>query len=173
MKFKALTHELPGVEEDYVKAGRYDRWRVGTQAFYLPGGFNTIAYLPLNEITSAYPHDFRVKGGCSCAGTIVTGGVVLKYGDNEIIKVVPGSEKYAPKLLNALKEQIPDLDRHRSGAYLQRRRKRKDNSRDGTVRPGSRRRIQGADLPVHEGQFLLGAKRHGINRRDHICPGKG
>ena len=110
MKFKALTHELPGVEEDYVKAARYDRWRVGTQAFYLPGGFNTTAYLPLNEITSAYPHDFRVKGGCSCAGTIVTGGVVVKYGDNEIIKVVPGSEKYAPKLLNALKEQIPDLN---------------------------------------------------------------
>ena len=35
---------------------------------------------------------------------------MVKYGDNEIIKVVPGSEKYAPKLLNALKEQIPDLN---------------------------------------------------------------
>ncbi len=109
MKFKALTNEIPGVAEDYAKAFRYDRWRVGTQAFYLPGGFNTIAYLPLSEITSAYPHDFRVKSGC-CTGGIVTGGVVVKYGENEIIKIVPGNERYAPKLLNALKEQIPDLN---------------------------------------------------------------
>ena len=110
MKFKALTHELAGVEEDYAKALRCDRWRVGTMAFYTPGGFNTTAYLPLDEITSAYLHDFRVKGGCSCAGTIVTGGVVVKYGANEIIKVVPGRDKQALILLNALKERIPDLD---------------------------------------------------------------
>ena len=110
MKFKALTKEIRGVEEDYAKALRFDRWRVGALAFYTPGGFNTTAYLPLDEITSAYPHDYRVKGGCSCAGTIVTGGVVVKYGENEIIKVVPGSEKHAPRLLNALKTQIPDLN---------------------------------------------------------------
>ena len=51
-----------------------------------------------------------MKGGCSCAGTIVTGGVVVKYGENEIIKVVPGRDKQALILLNALKERIPDLD---------------------------------------------------------------
>ena len=110
MKFKALTKEIRGVEEDYAKALRFFRKGAAAPEIYTPGGFNTTSYLPLDEITSAYPHDYRVKGGCSCAGTIVTGGVVVKYGENEIIKVVPGSEKHAPRLLNALKTQIPDLD---------------------------------------------------------------
>ena len=110
MRLQPVTVEIPGVEEDYRTADRFDRWRVGSLAFYMPGGFNTTAYLPLDAITSAYPHDFRVKGGCSCAGTIVTGGVVVRYGDNEVIRIIPGSEKHAPRLLAALKERLPDLD---------------------------------------------------------------
>ena len=110
MKFKALTNEIPDIEADYRDAARFDRWRVGGKAFFMPGGFNTTAYLPLEEIRSAYPHDFSVKGGNCCTGTIITGGVVIRYGENEIIKIIPGSERHAHRLMEALKERLPDLD---------------------------------------------------------------
>lgn len=110
MKFRTLTKEIPGIEQDYAQSARFDRWRVGSLALFSPGGFNTAAYLPLEDIVSAYPHDFSLKGGCCCAGTIISGGVVVKYGDNEVIKIIPGNEKYAPKLLDALKEKLPELD---------------------------------------------------------------
>ena len=56
------------------------------------------------------PHDFRVKGGCSCAGTIPTGGVVITYGEKGVIKIIPGNEKNAEKVLTTLKERKPDID---------------------------------------------------------------
>ena len=83
-------YETSGLEEDFEKSVKIERWRVGEAAFYQPAGFGKYAYLPLTEVLTAYPHDFRVKGGCSCAGTIPSGGVAI--------------------LLEALKERIPDLD---------------------------------------------------------------
>ena len=57
--------------------------------------FGKYAYLPLTAVLTAYPHDFRVKGGCSCAGTIPSGGVVITYGSKGVIKIIPGNEKNA------------------------------------------------------------------------------
>ena len=98
------------METDYETAVRIERWRVGEKAFYQPSGFGRCSYLPLSSILSAYPHDFRIKGGCSCAGTIPSGGVVITYGEKGVIKVIPGNEKNAVKMLEVLKERIPGLD---------------------------------------------------------------
>ena len=122
MKFKALTMQIPDIENDYARAQKFERWRIGSQAMFVPGGFNTAAYLPLEEITSAYPHDFRVKGGCSCAGTIFSGGVVVTYGENGVIKIIPGNEKYAARILDALKEKLPDLNTEIPDIYKNRTR---------------------------------------------------
>ena len=103
-------YETSGLEKDFEKSVKIERWRVGKAAFYQPAGFGKYAYLPLTEVLTAYPHDFRVKGGCSCAGTIPSGGVVITYGGKGVIKIIPGNEKNAAILLEALKERIPDLD---------------------------------------------------------------
>ena len=103
-------HEISGLEEDFEKAVKIERWRVGKDAFYQPAGFGKYSCLPLASIRSAYPHDFRVRGGCSCAGTIPSGGVVITYEGNGVIKIIPGNEKNAAKLLEALKDRIPNLD---------------------------------------------------------------
>ena len=103
-------YETSGLEKDFEKSVKIERWRVGKAAFYQPAGFGKYAYLPLTAVLTAYPHDFRVKGGCSCAGTIPSGGVVITYGGKGVIKIIPGNEKNATKLLEALKERIPDLD---------------------------------------------------------------
>ena len=103
-------YELSGIEADYETAVKIERWRIGEKAFYQPSGFGKYSYLPLSSILSAYPHDFRIKGGCSCAGTIPTGGVVITYGEKGVIKIIPGNEKNAAKLLQTLKEHVPDLD---------------------------------------------------------------
>ena len=103
-------YEVSGTETDFETAVRIERWRVGKKAFYQPSGFGKYLYLPLTEILSAYPHDFRIKGGCSCAGTIPSGGVVITYGDKGVVKIIPGNEKNAVKMLETLKECIPDLD---------------------------------------------------------------
>ena len=110
MKLIPIQQELPGVEADFETALKIEKWRVGEKAFYQPAGFGKYSYLPLASILSAYPHDFRVKGGCSCVGTIPSGGVVITYGDGGVIKIIPGNEKNAAKILTALKERIPDLD---------------------------------------------------------------
>ena len=103
-------YETSGLEEDFEKSVKIERWRVGKAAFYQPAGFGKYAYLPLTEVLTAYPHDFRVKGGCSCAGTIPTGGVVITYGEKGVIKIIPGNEKNAEKILTTLKERKPDID---------------------------------------------------------------
>lgn len=102
--------ELDGVQADFETTQKIDRWRVGRKAFYQPAGFGKCSYLPLSMIRSAYPHDFRLKGGCSCAGTVPAGGVVITYGESGVIKVIPGNEKNAARMLEALKDRIPDLD---------------------------------------------------------------
>ena len=110
MKLIPIQEELPGVEADFENATKIERWKVGEKAFFQPAGFNKYSYLPLSAILSAYPHDFRVKGGCSCAGTIPTGGVVITYGEKGVIKIIPGNEKNAEKILSTLKERKPDID---------------------------------------------------------------
>ena len=110
MKLIPIQEELPGVEADFENATKIERWKVGEKAFFQPAGFNKYSYLPLSAILSAYPHDFRVKGGCSCAGTIPTGGVVITYGEKGVIKIIPGNEKNAEKILTTLKERKPDID---------------------------------------------------------------
>ena len=110
MKLIPIQEELPGVEADFENATKIERWKVGEKAFFQPTGFNKYSYLPLSAILSAYPHDFRVKGGCSCAGTIPTGGVVITYGEKGVIKIIPGNEKNAEKILTTLKERKPDID---------------------------------------------------------------
>ena len=110
MKLIPIQEELPGVEADFENATKIERWKVGEKAFFQPAGFNKYSYLPLSAILSAYPHDFRVKGGCSCAGTIPTGGVVITYGEKGVIKIIPGNEKNAEKILTTLKERRPDID---------------------------------------------------------------
>lgn len=110
MKLIPIQEELPGVEADFENATKIERWKVGEKAFFQPAGFNKYSYLPLSAILSAYPHDFRVKGGCSCAGTIPTGGVVITYGEKGVIKIIPGKEKNAEKILTTLKERKPDID---------------------------------------------------------------
>ena len=110
MKLIPIQEELPGVEADFENATKIERWKVGEKAFFEPAGFNKYSYLPLSAILSAYPHDFRVKGGCSCAGTIPTGGVVITYGEKGVIKIIPGNEKNAEKILTTLKERKPDID---------------------------------------------------------------
>ena len=112
MKLKPILpeYELSEPEKDFENAPRIERWRVGQKAFYQPAGFGKYFYLPLTSILSAYPHDFRIKGGCSCAGTIPSGGVVITYGEKGVIKIVPGNEKNAARILEALKERIPNLD---------------------------------------------------------------
>ena len=110
MKLIPIQEELPGVEADFENATKIERWKVGEKAFFQPAGFNKYSYLPLSAILSAYPHDFRVKGGCSCAGTIPMGGVVITYGEKGVIKIIPGKEKNAEKILTTLKERKPDID---------------------------------------------------------------
>ena len=110
MKLIPIQEELPGVEADFENATKIERWKVGEKAFFQPAGLNKYSYLPLSAILSAYPHDFRVKGGCSCAGTIPTGGVVITYGEKGVIKIIPGNEKNAEKILTTLKERKPDID---------------------------------------------------------------
>lgn len=110
MKLIPIQEEFPGVEADFENATKIERWKVGEKAFFQPAGFNKYSYLPLSAILSAYPHDFRVKGGCSCAGTIPTGGVVITYGEKGVIKIIPGKEKNAEKILTTLKERKPDID---------------------------------------------------------------
>ena len=112
MKLKPILPQaqLDDVQADFDSALKVERWRIGEKAFYQPAGFNSASYLPLEKIRSAYPHDFRVKGGCSCAGTVPAGGVVITYGESGVIKVVPGSDQKAKKILEVLKERIPGLD---------------------------------------------------------------
>ena len=110
MKLIPIQEELPGVEADFENATKIERWKVGEKAFFQPAGFNKYSYLPLSAIVSAYPHDFRVKGGCSCAGTIPTGGGVITFGEKGVIKIIPGNEKHAEKILTTLKERKPDID---------------------------------------------------------------
>ena len=121
MKFIPLGTVLEDVQQDYETAQKVDRWRVGQKAFYAPGGFRAVSYLPLSEICSAYPHSFLVKGGNSCCSTISTGGAVITYGDRQVLKILPGSGKQGTRLLELLKERIPGLDMevpeiYRSGA---------------------------------------------------------
>jgi hypothetical protein len=38
------------------------------------------------------------------------GGVVITYGEKGVIKIIPGKEKNAEKILTTLKERKPDID---------------------------------------------------------------
>ena len=124
MKFIPLGTVLEDVQQDYETAQKVDRWRVGRKAFYAPGGFRAVSYLPLSEISSAYPHDFQVRGGTSCCSTITAGGTVITYGDGGVLKVLPGSGKQGIRLLSLLKERIPGLDTEVPEIYRNSTRKR-------------------------------------------------
>ena len=112
MKFTPLEKELPDSElsDDFESAEKIDKWKIGEKAFFQPSGLFGVRYLPLTSVRKAYPHDFQIKGGCSCAGTYPSRGVVLSYGEGEILKLIPNKEKESDALISALKKRIVDLD---------------------------------------------------------------
>ncbi len=110
MKFRPLMSPIKDPGQDYEQSVRIDRWNIGESAFYAPDGFRSMAYLPLGEIRSAYPHDFSVKGGCCCTSMVPAGGLVITYGEMGVIKILPGSVRNGSRILEELKKRIPDLD---------------------------------------------------------------
>ena len=71
MKYTAIEKELPAheLEADFERAQKIEKWRIGEKALFQTNGLFSIKYLPFSSIIKAYPHDFQIKGGCSCAGT--------------------------------------------------------------------------------------------------------
>lgn len=112
MKFIPLEKELSvhEMETDFEQAKKIGKWRVGERALFQTAGPFSIKYLPLSSITKAYPHDFQIKGGCSCAGTYPSRGVVIAYGNGGILKLIPNREKEADELIAAIKSRVPSLD---------------------------------------------------------------
>lgn len=97
---------------DYEEGGKIEKWKVGRLALYQKSGPFGIRYLPLPLIRRAYPHDFQIKSGCSCAGTFPSRGVVVEYdmnGEKGVLKMIPNKEKESEQILAQLKKQIPDL----------------------------------------------------------------
>ena len=112
MKYTAIEKELPAreLEADFERAQKIEKWRIGEKALFQTSGLFFTKYLPLSSIVRAYPHDFQIKGGCSCAGTYPSRGVVIAYGNDGILKLIPNREKEADELIAAIKSRIPDLD---------------------------------------------------------------
>lgn len=104
------TESLQDAEEDYTSAEKVEKWRIGQKAFYQASGPFKVRYLLLREIRKAYPHDFQIKSGCSCAGTFPSRGVVILYGDDQVLKLIPNKERESERILSLLKKRIPDLD---------------------------------------------------------------
>ena len=112
MRYTAIEKELPAheLEADYESAQRIEKWRVGEKALFQTNGLFSIKYLPLSSIIKAYPHDFQIKGGCSCAGTYPSRGVVVAYEGGGILKLIPNRERETDELIAAIKDRIPGLD---------------------------------------------------------------
>ena len=96
--------------QDYSTAERAERWRIGRKAFYQTYGPFGVKYLPLDRIRRAYPHDFQIKSGCSCAGTFPSRGVVVEYDDRQVLKLIPNKEKESDHIIALLNERVPGLD---------------------------------------------------------------
>lgn len=112
MKFTPIAGKLDqaDLEKDFETAEKVEKWRAGKLAFYQSAGLLPVKYLPLDMISKAYPHDFQVKGGCSCAGTYPTRGVIVGYGEKGILKLIPNKEKNSDRIIDMLKSRISGLD---------------------------------------------------------------
>lgn len=126
MKFTPLSEEWDSskLTEDYEGAVKAEKWRVGKLSLYQPSGIFGIKYLPLQQIRKAYPHDFQIKSGCSCAGTFPSRGVVVEYGDRQILKLIPNKEKVSEVIIGLLKDRIPGLDTEIPDLYKKETRKK-------------------------------------------------
>lgn len=112
MRFTPFVEDalITEAEADYSSAEKAERWKVGEKALYQSSGPFGVRYLPLGLIRKAYPHDFQIKSGCSCAGTFPSRGVVVEYGDRQILKLIPNKEKESDHIISLLKKRIPELD---------------------------------------------------------------
>ena len=112
MNFKPFSEGavIPDAEQDFAAAERVEKWRIGKKALFQTAGPFSIRYLPLGVIKKAYPHDFQIKSGCSCAGTFPSRGVVVVYGENKVLKMIPNKERESEHIIALLKERLPGLD---------------------------------------------------------------
>lgn len=111
MKFIPIEKELPvqEIEADFENAQKIEKWRIGEKALFQSNSLFATKYLPLSSIKKAYPHDFQIKGGCSCAGTYPSRGVVIVYGEG-VLKLVPNREREADRIIGRLKAVVPSLN---------------------------------------------------------------
>ena len=112
MKFVPLSGTVDDkvLTEEFSDAVKVEKWRIGKSVRFQAAPMLPVKYLPFSEITKAYPHDFQIKSGCSCAGTYPSRGVVIGYGEKGILKLIPNKEKSSDQIISLLKERIPGLD---------------------------------------------------------------
>lgn len=100
---------IPDPETDFADSVKIERWHIGSCALYESSWLGKQSYVPLSEIKRAFQHDFPIKSGCSCAGSIPTAGVAVEY-DGGSLKIIPAHEKNVQKIIDTLNERIPGLD---------------------------------------------------------------
>lgn len=112
MKFVPVscTVDEQVLTREFSNSIKVEKWRIGETVFFQTAAMLPVKYLPFSEIRKAYPHDFQIKSGCSCAGTYPSRGVVVGYGEEGILKLIPNKEKNSDQIISLLKERIPGLD---------------------------------------------------------------
>lgn len=97
--------ETEGLTEDYAKAEKIGRYRVGKRAFYFPA-FTSAAYVPYEDITEVKAGKMAYSAHtCSGSGSTKLDIVTLRAG-GRIRNFQCDSEKNAERLARALKRRI-------------------------------------------------------------------
>jgi hypothetical protein len=96
-------YTIDSIREDYKKSTKFEKFKVGERAIYIPNGFGW-KYFPIEKADSIRKVKRTVSSDNGCAPySIELPAIMIKYGE-EILVLDMNNEKKAEELLSRLQE---------------------------------------------------------------------